>query len=154
MLKTTDQRCFFTHKNNYPQLVEFARSCDAEISIVKAQNVKILDLPELAKSICNHGQQAELPQYELVEVKVPTLPPLKNRSRSNLLMQANIVSSYVKKKLLNSKIVSLTDLENKFSDFGLSKSTLYNHLARVRNELKEEGYEVSKIKPGTYRMKG
>jgi hypothetical protein len=112
-----------------------------------------LDLPELAKSICNHGQATELPQYELVEVKIPPLLASKDRSRNKLLMQANIVSSYVKKSLLHCKVVSVTDLANKFSEFGLTKSTLCNHLAQVRKQLAKEGYEVSKIKPGTYRIK-
>ena len=153
MLKTTDERRFFTSKNNYPQLVEFARTCDAEISVVKAQNVKVLDLSELAKSICNHGKQVELPQYELVEVKVPKEPEIKvARSRKKLLTQANIISAYVKKSFLDSKVVSLSDLETKFSEFGLSKSALCNHITRMRSELKTAGHKVSKIKRGEYRL--
>lgn len=152
MLKTTDQRCFFTYKYNYPQLVEFARTCDAEISVVKAQNAKVLDLPELARSICNHGKQVEIPQYELLEVKVPKQEIKVSRTRKKLLTQANIISSYVKKAFLNSKVVSLTDLETKFSEFGLSKSALCNHITRMRKELKKEGRKVLKIKRGEYRI--
>jgi hypothetical protein len=153
MLKTTDQRCFFTHKNNYPQLVEFARTCDAEISVVKAQNVKVMELTELAKSICNHVQQSNLPQYEVVEVKLPNLPEIKvKRSRKKLLAQANLISNYVHKSFLNEEVVSVQDLENKFSEFDLTKAALCNHITKARNKLVKEGYKVSQIKRGTYRL--
>jgi len=153
MLKTTDQRCFFTHKNNFPQLIEFARTCDAEISVVKTHNVKVMELGELAKSICNHGKQNGNPQYEIIEVKLGILPEIKtDRSRKRLLSQANIVSAYVKDMFRKQKIVSLADLENKFSEFSLSKPALCNHIARVRSEMEKEGYTVTKIKRGSYQM--
>jgi hypothetical protein len=153
MLKTTDQRCFFTHKNNYPQLIEFARTCEAEISVVKTRNVKVMELGELAKSICNHGKQSQNPQYEVMEVKLGPLPELKTgRTRKRLLAQANAVSSYVKDLFRKNKIVSLAVLENKFSEFGLSKPALCNHIARVRSEMAKEGYTISKIKRGSYQM--
>lgn len=153
MLKTADQRCFFTHKNNYPQLVEFARTCDAEISVVKTKNVKVLELDDLAKSICNHGKQPSLPQYETVEIKLTKLPEIKTtRSRKMLLSQANIVSNYVKHTFLEQKVVSLSDLENKFSDFGLSKAALCNHITRTRDELQKKGYTIAKVKRGQYQI--
>jgi len=153
MLKTADQRCFFTHKNNYPQLIEFARTCEAEISVVKAQNVKVLELSDLAKSICNHSKQFDLPQYEVVEIKLPNIPEIKvDRSRKKLLVQANIISSYVNETFLAEKTVSLEDLESKFGEFGLSKSTLCNHITRIRKEWVKKGYSVSKIKRGHYRL--
>jgi hypothetical protein len=152
MLKTIDQRCFFTHKNNYPQLIEFARTCDAEISVVKTQNVKVLELTELARSICNHDKQSNLPQYEVVEIKLPKLEIKVNRSRKKLLAQANIISSYVNKSFLSQNIVSLEDLESKFSEFGLSKASLRNHIAQIRKQLISEGYQVSKIKCGQYKL--
>jgi len=151
MLKTADQRCFFTHKNNYPQLIEFARTCAAEISVVKTHNVKVLELSELAKSICNHGKQCDLPQYELVEVKLPPYIPAK-KSRQKLLKQANTIAAHVKKLFLDYKTVSLANLESKFSKFGLSKSALCNHISRMRAELKRQGYKVSKIKRGEYKL--
>ncbi len=150
MLKTPDKRCFFTHKNNYPQLIEFARTCDVEISVVKGQNIKILDLAELAKSICSHTLENNLPQYELVEIKIP--PYKKTRTRHKLLSQANIISDYVKQTFFDKKIVSLGDLETKFSDFNLSKSALSNHISRVRKNLEVAGYKISKLNRGKYKL--
>ncbi len=69
MLKTPDERCFFTLKNNYPQLIEFARTYGAQISVVKASNVQVLELEDLAKSICNQEEQTK-PEYEIVEIKI------------------------------------------------------------------------------------
>ncbi len=148
MLKTTDERKFFTHKDNFPQLIEFAKTCKAEISVVKANNVKVMELPELAKSICNHGTQSDLPQYEVVEVKLPEVA----NPRKKLLEHANIIYSYVKDNFLQQKIVSLSDLETEFKDFGLSKAALCNHIARVRTELTDKGYSITKVKRGQYRV--
>ena len=151
MLKTTDQRCFFTHKANFPLLIEFAKTCEAEISVVKTQNIKVMELSELAKSICDHGSKPEMPEYEVIEVKLPEIKFVK--SRKQLLTQANIISSYIKDMFRKRKIVSLPDLENKFRKFGLSKPALCNHISRVRIDLKKEGYTVQKIKRGSYQAK-
>lgn len=154
MLKTADERKFFTHQDNFPLLIEFARTCNVEISVVKVNNIKMLELPELARSICNHGKQAELPQYEVVEVKKIKLPKGHlARQRKKLLSQANIVYNYVKNKLLKDQSISLSNLESEFKEFGLSKAALCNHMTKVRKELISTGHTVVKLKRGEYKIK-
>src|SRR5689334_1065133 len=73
LLKTPDARCFLTFEDNYPMLIEFAKSCEAEISVVKVDPVpkaSVLELEDLAKSICDHQQvQVDL-NYELLETRI------------------------------------------------------------------------------------
>lgn len=146
MLKTADDRCFFTHQNNFPQLIEFARTCDAEISVVKASDIKIQDLEDLAKSICDHKPQHPIESYEVLEVKIPLAGKLKPRQMQ--LNRAKEVSNYIKGCFLANKGVSLKDLETKFQD--LSKPALSNHMTRARKELGNKGYTFLKTGPGKY----
>lgn len=153
MLKMPDDRKFFTSQTNFSQLVEFARTCDAEISVVKARDVKVLELEELARSVCNHGRHVETTEYELVEMK--TISPDEvnvARTRKKLLTQANIISSTVKDAFLRGEVVSLCGLENQYSEFGLSKAALCNHIARVKKELADEGHVIVKVQRGQYRV--
>lgn len=151
MLKTADERCFFTHQNNYLQIVEFAKTCSAEISVVKAHDVKVLDLDELAKSICNHGSSPK-PDYELEEIQL-TKPEIDvKRTRAKLLVQATIIAEYVNDAFLKGEIVTLKDLENKFSEFDLSKAALCNHITRSRSDLTEKGYTIKRLKKGQYQL--
>lgn len=144
MLKTIDQRCFFTRKNYFPQLIEFAKTCKAEISVVKGENIKVLELPELVKSICNHSNLLNESQYEIIEVKLLE----SSRSRKELLQQANIISSQIEQAFLDRKVVSLKDLETEFPK--ISKSALSNHITRVRNRLSKNGLSVTRVKAGQY----
>jgi len=153
MLKTSDDRCFFTHKNNYSQLVEFAKTCDAEISVVKANDVKVLELPELAKSICSHGKHPETPKYELMEIRLTKCVEVSApRTRKKLLTQATIITEHVKNIFLAGEVVILSDLENKFSEFNLSKAAFCNHITRIRRDFKEKGYTIQKVKRGQYKI--
>jgi hypothetical protein len=150
MLKTSDQRKFFTHENNFPQLVEFAKTCEAEISVVRAQNVKILELEELAKSICDHHKINNDLSYEVLEIKItPVIPP---KTRQEKLNKAKEIYMHIKSSFLSGDIVSLSSLENKFKSFGLSKATMCNHMARVRKELQSRSHSIIKVRRGQYRL--
>jgi len=155
MIRMADERRFFTYENNYHQLIEFARTCNAEISVVRTSNITIQDLEDLAKSICEQragllafkGKTAlPIPQYEVLEVKIPLTDFL--RPRKTQLSRAREISSYIKGRFLESKVVSLRDLEDQFPD--LSKSTLCNHVARAKKELRDKGYNFHKVKAGEY----
>jgi hypothetical protein len=151
MVTMPDDRQFFTSQMNYMTLIEFAKTCEVQLSVVKARDVKILELNELAKSICTHSKTDPC---ELVEMKLLKLDDELSlaRSRKKLLAQANIISNAVKEAFLGGEIVSLTTLENEYDGFGLSKATFCNHIARAKKELGKEGYCIEKIKRGQYRI--
>ena len=53
MLKTRDNRKYFTHEKNYDYLIEFSRTFGAEVSVVEVEEAEVLDLEELAPAICD-----------------------------------------------------------------------------------------------------
>ena len=80
MVKTKDNRNFFTHEKYYPQLTEFSKAFGAEISVVKIKDGEVLDLVELAPAICNSDFRMRQ-EFEIVETKVP----IRKKCRSKLL---------------------------------------------------------------------
>ncbi len=155
MLRTADSREFFTHAHYFSHVVEFAKTCSAEVSVVKATNVKVMELEELARSICDHNKSKQPNSYEVVEVKLSPVGELNTiRTRRKILAQADIIASHIQQELLAGREVSLNDLERKFNDFSLSKPALCNHMARVKKQLMNEGKSVVKLKRGVYRLGG
>ena len=71
MIKTKDNRKFFTHEKYFPQLIEFSKTFGAEISIVKIQDNNVLDMDELVPAICNANYKND-ENYELVTIKMTT----------------------------------------------------------------------------------
>lgn len=140
MIHTNDRRKFFTHEENFPQLIEFSKTFKAEISLVQVEDVKILRLEELAPALCDANYRQK-PQYKLLEVKLP-----KNISN------AAKIRNYVKNKFLNKNPVSLKEIKKKFKKYNLTDSCLCNHIRKVKKELAEEGYKIYKVGPGAYKI--
>lgn len=150
LLKTPDQRCFFTEEKNYPILVEFGRTFDAEISIVKTkEQVEILELDDLAKSICSQNK-SEYPEYEIVETKLSAEIKKTIENRAARLKQAKEVSDYIRGEMMEGKTVALGDLDSKFPQ--MAKSCLSNYFTRVRRELSSRGHIIKRNKPGQWRI--
>ena len=62
LLETKDKRKFFTHEKNFLQLIEFSRTFNAEISVVKMEQTELLDLKDLAPAICDaHYKKPKIP---------------------------------------------------------------------------------------------
>ena len=76
MIKTKDNRKFFTHEKYLPQLIEFSKTFGAEISVVKIKNSDILDLNDLAPAICNANYKND-EDYELITTKIAQLNKIK-----------------------------------------------------------------------------
>jgi hypothetical protein len=150
LLKTPDQRCFFTEEKNYPLLVEFGRTFDAEISVVKTvDQVEVLELDDLAKTICT---QVENPAflYEVLEVKLAT--PVKEvvETRKNKIKQAEEVREHIKEVLMSGKTLTVADLEAKFPE--TPKVCLVAYFSRMRRRLEAAGHNIVREKPGSYRL--
>ena len=148
MIKTKDNRKFFTHEKNFPQLIEFSKTFHAEISVVRVQEAPIMDLAELAPAICDSNYVAQEPDYELVKVVLPTA----KKSRAKILEVAKKVRAYIYIKFSKDEKVSLKDLKRHFKRYELSTPALCNHIRRVRKELENAGVKICKIAAGTYQM--
>jgi len=149
MIKTKDNRKFFTHEKNLAQLLEFSKTFKAEISVVKVHESEIMDLEELAPAICDTNRVNKKPEYELVEVKIPILP---RQPRAKILDVAKKIKDYVLLKFSNGETVSLKDLKKKFKRYALSTPALCNHIRRVKAEIESKGHKVCKVGAGAYQV--
>ena len=149
MIRTKDRRRFFTHEKNYVQLIEFSKTFKAEISVVRVQQAEILELADLAPAICNANYPTKKADYELIEVKIPVLP---HNTRPKILRTAARIKQFVLGKFLDGQPVSLKELKRKFKRYKLSTPALCNHIARVREELKQKGLRVIKVGAGAYQV--
>ena len=142
LLKTPDNRYFFTHKNNFTQLVEFGRAFAIEISLVKTHDAEILKLEDLARCLCTQTS-TECPNYEVLEVKLSTDYAIKPSSK------AKNINRLIKKNLLAGERVCLDDLVNKFN---IERTTLSKYFSKARKDLAANGYCMIKHKPGQYQL--
>lgn len=147
LLKTPDNRCFFTEEKHFPCLIEFGKTFNAEISVVKLkEEIEVLELEDLAKSLCTHPPTEVYPIYEVVETKL--VPEAK--VRTDKASQPKEISEFIRTELLAGKTVSLSDLETKYEN--VKRASLSGYVSRVKWDLTARGYYIVKEKPGKYRM--
>jgi len=147
MVKTKDNRSFFTHSKYYPQLTEFSKTFGAEISVVKIKEGEVLDLIQLAPAICNSDYTAK-PEFEILETKIP----IKKRCRSKLLKNSQKIRNYIESQFRNGTTVSLKILMNRYKRLRITSACLCNHIKVVREKLEKEGMKIIKVGGGKYQM--
>jgi len=147
MIKTKDQREFFTYIKNYKQLVEFSKVFNAEISVVKVKDAEILELTDLAPALCDKNYTSNA-DYKVVDVKVRQ----EKKIRQKILENASKIKAYIKKEFLSGKIVKLNDLRKRFSKNNLTAACICNHLKDVKLKLEIEGYRVLHVGHGRYKL--
>ena len=148
LIETKDKRKFFTHEKNFVQLIEFSKTFNAEISTVKLEQGKVLELEELAPAICDPGYQKPKAQYKLLETKLATT----KRSRTNILKTADKIKKYISDRLRSRNPVSMKELKKKFRRHKLTDAALCNHVRRVKQELEKEGFKLERIGSGAYKV--
>jgi F0F1-type ATP synthase delta subunit len=134
MIETWDKRKFFTHQNNYPQLVEFSKTFDVKISIVEIKDGVILTLEELASAICDPSFSQNT-KYEIIETK-------------NANQKSHPIKNYLEEKFKSRKPVSLLEMKEVFSD--LNETSIRNYIRSVKTSLELQGYKFKRIQTGTY----
>ena len=145
MIKTKDQKKFFTHEKNLPQLIEFSKIFRAEISIVQIpETTEILTLEQLAPALCEKKQQKS--NYEVIRVIN------KKQKRQNIIKRANLIQKTIKNLLSNVKIVSLKQINKKLKKHKLTTACLCNHFRIARKALENQGFQVVKIGFGKYKL--
>ena len=147
MLETRDRRQFFTHQKNLPQLMEFSKTFNAEISVVRTSEEPV-DLISLAGNLCDNNYEVHKPNFQVLEVKVAR----PKRTRRKLDDHVKIIRKWIKNQLIDGKSVRLCDLTKRYKKYEFSSSTLCNHFTAVRNELVDEGFRVKKEGRGVYRL--
>ena len=151
MVKTVDNRHFFTELDNFPQLIEFSKSQNAEVSVVRPEEeVQVMALPALAKSLCDPNYKVADPKYRLVERRITAMSGKSPRQR--MLAQAGEIRAYIKDSLLAGEVVSLENLAAKYADYDLGEAALRKHLTFVRVSLGDAGHLVHKVAVGCYKL--
>jgi hypothetical protein len=138
LVKTKDNRKFLTHKSNLTTLKEFASTFKAEILLVKAHGCEILEINKLAPAFCDSTYNTNPDYYVLSQI-------FPEKTKSNLIKETNDIRDFIKKTLLNGKPISLNSLKNKYSEYGLTESSLSKHFLEVRKELKLNKKLLKKI---------
>ena len=152
MIKTKDNRKFFTHEKNFVHLIEFSKTFDAEISVVKVTDYDtgLLELNELAPAICNPAYKNKA-SYELITTKIAHFkkispePPFK---RKQIRGTAREVRLFIQEQFLSHSEVSVRLLLAKYPHLHIS--TLCNHIKGVMKELEITGHKITKLGRGKY----
>jgi len=146
MIKTKDHKNFFTHEKNLPQLIEFSRTFNAEISTVQiSSEVEVLELEELAPALCEMKSQKT--DYKILEIK---LRPKEDRRK--ILYRARKIQKHIHDSLIKGKTVSLKGLINKYKNQKLTTACLCNHFKLTRDKMESEGYLFVKTGGGSYKV--
>jgi tRNA splicing ligase len=146
MINTKDNRKFFTHEENFPDLIEFSRIFNAEMSIVQIENEKeILDLKKFVPAFCEKKSQKT--KYTVLKIKLK-LP----NNRRKIINRAKKIKKYIQKELTDGNPVSIKALKERFKNYKLTTACLCMHLKSVRTTLAATGVKTIKVGQGKYRV--
>lgn len=153
-------RQLFTHRKNYPNLIEFSKKFNAQLEVVKASNAQLLELDDVAKCICDASYTMDDVQYEVIK---PSVNPKKTYftqctsfsglgARERMMKKVSDVRQCIYDMFTSGQPVRIKDLESKFQKHQLSVSTIYRHVNFVKEQLESEGHAVTKVSPGVYKL--
>lgn len=149
LLIETKNKKYITHEKYLSQLVEFAKTFGATISIIDAEGVNPLKIEDLVPAICDQNYKSQDFTYKILETKLKK-DAQKKKNRSKTLTLASKIQEYIYSKFLDKKIVSLKDLKKKFKKYELSDAALCNHIRKMKETLEKEGYIIQKVGVGMY----
>ena len=146
MIQTKDNRKFCTDESNYAQLIEFANTFDAEISVIYLNEGDVMELEQLASAISDPRHNSN-PDYKILERKITS----KKISNKNMIASREI-KEHVRNTFANGQTVDFHELMKKFKDYRLSYNAFAAHLFKLRKEFGKKGHCIQKIGPGQYRV--
>lgn len=149
LIKTKDNRNFLTYEKNLQSLIEYAKTFDSEIELVKvSKNAKILELKALTVALCDPGYK-----FNASYTKIESVYPKSKKDRQSILSDANAIREFIRKKFLSGDSVSLKELKEQFGKNKLTDACLCNHMTVIRKKLTKEGYSFNKVGAGKYCLK-
>lgn len=149
LIETKDKRKFFTHKKNLTQLNEFIKTFESKVFVVDLKNGKVLELEDLAKSICN-------PEYVKNENDYKIIYQIEKEEENKKATKNNVgakIQEFIKKEFLEKRPISIKKIKSKFKKHSVSDATFYNKIRTVKSELERKGFKFIKIKTGVYKAK-
>ena len=146
MIETADRRKFFTHEKNFPMLIDFAKTFNAEISVVKLEEGQVLELAELAPALCDAGYRRPRSSYQIIETKM--LP--RSNTRTAILKNADKIQNAIVESFLAGETVSLSAMKERFRRYKLTTACFCNHIHKAMEVLRKKGIKFKKLGAGKY----
>jgi hypothetical protein len=141
LIKTKDDKRFFTYRKYLQNLVNFGEIIEAEFFIAKTKPENILELKKLVLAICSADYKSP------TEFKI--IKPIENKIKTKASID---IRTHIKESFFKGKEVSLKNIKNEFKNCKLSDPSLCNYISKVRKDLMEKGFPIEKY--GTaYRLK-
>jgi len=138
LVKLKDKRKFLTSKNNLDQLIEFANTFKAELSLVETNCKNIKSLEELANDICDTNCKQEDFDYKEIE-KIA-------KKKSNKVFEQII------KDLKNKKTIDISKIKYEFSKQGLEEKEISAQIQKAKIYIKKIGFMLNKIDKNKYKI--
>jgi|694.fasta_scaffold01707_29 hypothetical protein len=138
LVKLKDKRKFLTSKNNLDQLIEFANTFKAELSLVETNCKNIKSLEELANDICDTNCKQEDFDYKEIE-KIA-------KKKSNKIFEQMI------KDLKSKKTIDISKIKCEFSKQGLEEKEISAQIQKAKNYIKKIGFTLNKIDKNKYKI--
>ena len=153
MIETSNNTKVFTHKKNYPQIIELSRAIGAEVSVVEIEKAEVLEIKEIAPFLCVRQKDLgnEGTSYKVISIKIPKPgKKIAPTGKDRVLQISSRVKTYIEAEFLVGNEVSLAKIKNKFKNFNLVGPTISNHLRTVRKSLEKKGHKIDKTGTGRY----
>jgi hypothetical protein len=162
LLRMKDSKEYIVPQENLLQLIEFAKTFDAEIHRINIGNNTncVLDLASLPSALCDAnyrvsakytdlGRVVPLGDSEPIEHKVvipvkPVMTPDMIRERKKQARQR------IRSLFLSYSVVSLNELCQEFDD--LPRTSISAQISTVRSKLQEQGNTTERIGLGRYQL--
>ena len=154
LIQTKDNRKFFTHEKNFNQLIEFANTFGAQISIVHLEHGDILDLSPLAVAMSDERYNKPS-KFTVLEKKaagqiVATLPIASISEKVPQRQDAVSLRAYMKGRLESGEVVDIKMVATHFPNFTTKSISAY--LTKIKRDLAQRGNVVTKLSTGRYRL--
>src|SRR6185312_13509524 len=141
LLKFPDGREVFSSKKYHEDFMEFAKTFDVKILNVEADLPHLLEPNNIAEIFCDQNKtDFTTCSYHVVDEKKCMF------ARKKMLEKVIDIRKYIESKFLEGEVVTIKELYNKFKKRKIAVSTIYRHLAHVKDQLAKEGKEVVKMK--------
>lgn len=133
MIKLRDKRKFLTSQKNLKNLLEFAKTFHAELSIVSVQGKKPMSLEKLASEICDTNSKNQDFQYKVV----------KKIGFSKTAMESSIFN-HVVRVLRTGKCIDEGKIFESYKKRGVDHSLIHSQIIRAKRYLSCLGMQVTR----------
>lgn len=133
MITLRDKRKFLTNTKNLEQLIEFAKTFGADLSIVTTQCKRSLSLDQLAEEICDTNKKTSEFSYKIVRsISV-------SQSKTNMVFKQIIGALRRHRHVDTKKIVSL------YKKKGIDERNIYSQITRAKKHITKIGMTLKRL---------